>query len=524
MATGSMTWACLLLALHAGAPEAVHINQAQFKIPIRVDRARLAEIRELRLWVSRDQGKNWDLSASAKPDQDAFTFTAPRDGEYWFSIAVIDPQGRQDPVDIYQAPVGQRIIVDTVKPEVRLTAERRGDEVAVRWEVREDYPNLGTFRLEYRAADAPSVLWTPVQATPGPQGQAAFRVAGPGAVVVRLQLQDLAENTGVGQVEVAGLAPPPPPLSAKAGPDVAGSPPPVTPVGGNVAAGPAGPREWSTTRPPSLADAPRPQELFPPPPAPDGSGPQVLASGGPGGVSAAVSAPGRLTPGSLPVPKVVNRRQVTLDFHVGKYGPSGLGRVEVYLTTNDGQTWEPAPGEPKVTLPVPVEGQGGAPVVGSVTVDLPPREDVTFGLYLVVRSRAGLGKPAPRPGDLPQIRVEVDTTPPVAELYMPQPDPARRDALLLTWKAQDKHLSVNPVSLEWAERPDGPWNFIGSAELPNSGKFSWPVPANVPPKVYLKLTARDTAGNSAVAQTGEPVLVDLTMPEVEAVNLAERPH
>src|SRR5262249_47212500 len=158
----------------------------------RVDQTQLAKIRELRLWVSRDQGKNWDLSASAKPEQDAFTFTAPRDGEYWFSIAVIDPQGKQDPVDIYQAPVGQRIVVDTAKPEVRLTAERRGDEVVARWEVREDYPNLGTFRLEYRAADAASVLWTPVQAVPGPQGQAAFRPAGPGAVVVRLQMQDLA--------------------------------------------------------------------------------------------------------------------------------------------------------------------------------------------------------------------------------------------------------------------------------------------------------------------------------------------
>ena len=37
--------------------------------------------------------------------------------------------------------------------------------------------------------------------------------------------------------------------------------------------------------------------------------------------------------------------------------------------------------------------------------------------------------------------------------------------------------------------------------LPKTGKYIWAITEKVPPKVYLKLTVRDIAGNVAVAQT-----------------------
>jgi hypothetical protein len=146
-----------------------------------------------------------------------------------------------------------------------------------------------------------------------------------------------------------------------------------------------------------------------------------------------------------------------------------------------------------------------------------------YGFHLVVKSRAGLGKPPPRPGDVPKIRVEVDTTPPEASLFEPRPDPSRRDALLLCWEARDRNLATNPVTLEWAPRPDGPWAFIGEPQLPNSGQYAWAVPSNTPPRVYRRLTVRDTAGNTAKAETSQPVTVDLSTPEVEVINVDERP-
>src|SRR5206468_25507 len=133
-------------------------------------------------------------------------------------------------------------------------------------------------------------------------------------------------------------------------------------------------------------------------------------------------------------------------------------------------------------------------------------------------SRAGLGKPAPHPGDVPHVRLECDTTQPAAELYAPQPDSGRPGSLVLSWKAEDRNLSANPVTLEWSSNGTA-WEFIGEPQLPNTGRYTWQVPPKIPPKVYLKLTVRDTAGNVAVAQTHEAQLIDLTEPVLGSVQV-----
>ena len=46
----------------------------------------------------------------------------------------------------------------------------------------------------------------------------------------------------------------------------------------------------------------------------------------------------------------------------------------------------------------------------SLKVELPG--EGVYGLYLVVKSGVGRGKTGPKNGDMPQMRIEVDTTPP----------------------------------------------------------------------------------------------------------------
>ncbi|HEX4608749.1 MAG TPA: hypothetical protein VH092_11150, partial [Urbifossiella sp.] len=46
----------------------------------------------------------------------------------------------------------------------------------------------------------------------------------------------------------------------------------------------------------------------------------------------------------------------------------------------------------------------------------------------------------------------------------------------------------------------------------NTGRYAWRVPAGLPPRVYLKVTARDAAGNATEQVTREPLLIDLTKP------------
>src|SRR5262249_4280980 len=87
MAPGWLTWTCLLLAAQTGAAEdVVHMNQRGFQIPIRIQPERKAEVRELILFMSRDQGKTWEIYNRATPDKPGFEFFAASDGVLWFSV------------------------------------------------------------------------------------------------------------------------------------------------------------------------------------------------------------------------------------------------------------------------------------------------------------------------------------------------------------------------------------------------------------------------------------------------------
>ncbi len=214
--------------------------------------------------------------------------------------------------------------------------------------------------------------------------------------------------------------------------------------------------------------------------------------------------------GALPALRLVNAKRAKIEFEVPKVGLSGLVAVDVYLTTDEGETWEKM--EACDVLFPPSKNDGRQPIPGSVVVEL-PREGIVYGLFLVARSGAGLSLPPPGPGDLPQARVEVDATIPVADLLRPQLDESGRpNTLVMFWKAADKNLARNPISLEWAANPNGPWEFIGEPRMPNTGRYAWEVPDVVPSKVFFRLTVRDAAGNTAVAQTREPVVLDLQKP------------
>ena len=57
-------------------------------------------------------------------------------------------------------------------------------------------------------------------------------------------------------------------------------------------------------------------------------------------------------------------------------------------------------------------------------------------------------------------------------------------------------------------------------DLPNSGRFTWVLPPNLPMSVFLRLTVKDTAGNISIAETAKAVLVDLVEPEGELIRVS----
>jgi hypothetical protein len=506
MNMGLCGWACLLLSAGAVPPEPYFLNQRTFQIPIRVAPDRKDDVRGLELYLSTDNGQSWQLTASAAPDQGAFNYNAPRDGHYLFTVVVVDRKtGQREPRDVMTAPVGQHIVVDTAKPDVHIVkAERQGDEIAVKWTAHDDSPDWATLRLEYRPADAPESAWVPVGTLPGDGGETKIPARGPGAVAVRLTLKDKAENVGLAETTVA----------AAAGAAAPASPTPAPTATAYSGAG----VQASTLSNTSTPLAGGPPDSLPPPPREQVSTGSAIGSSAPGVFPSAASS-GGAERGKLPSLRMVNRPQVKLDFDVSKFGPSGLGAVDVYVTLDEGANWEKAQSEAAVLPAAEGPGRPGGPVHGSITLPL-PREGVVYGFYLVVKSKAGLGMPPPEKGKLPQIRVERDTKLPDAKLYSPELDPAHPGCLLMIWQASDKNLTEKPVSLEWAEQREGPWECIGEPQLANTGRVSWKVPDRAPAKVYLRLKVQDQAGNVAVAQTSEPILIDLIVPELEHVDVS----
>ncbi len=533
MATGTLTLAWLLLSASALPSDVWPLNQPRFEIPFRIDEARRAEIKELLLFCSIDQGATWQQVAVSAPDKSGFQYAAPSDGLYWFSVCVVDRQNKREPADIYKSPPGQKVLVDTLKPTLRLlSAERHGDDIVVGWEIQEDYPDLTSLKLEYRTPEAPPWLWTAAPISPLLSGQGRFRPSQPGVVSIRIQVADQAGNIAQAQTDLP------------APPGVAGTLAAAPPVGGPASTPLPPPPATMTPAAPaaSVSGVPSPPPPSPPLPGTPGNSPWErsntvqptaltqgeqrspssrggpLAAGGAdpgtrwvatseiaGGLpraSADVSG-SRPPAGASPSPQLTNNSQISLDYQATP-GPSGIGKVELWVTTDDGRTWRPWAEDPDQLSPI--------------VFDLPA--DGIYGFTLVVYSRAGRGRTPPQPGEPPQMRVELDTTPPECRPGTPVPDPRRRDALVIPYTITDRNLPPGPGTLEWAERPDGTWHTIAT-DLPASGRYTWVVPPKMPAiNVYLRLLARDSAGNTNVAQTVEPVSIDMTEPEARILGLA----
>ena len=195
MGLGTLTLLGMLWAPGQAAPADVHhFNLSKMDIPIRYDPAKKNEIRDLLLYVSRNQGESWEQYAVASPERDTiFPFTAPADGIYWFQMMIVDKQGRRDPIDLKKAPVGLKVLIDTKSPVIAIKSlDRYGDEASVSWDIQEVNPDWGKFLVEYRVGDSP---WLPVVEAKGTlTGSARFRAGQPGLLSVRIQAYDLAGN------------------------------------------------------------------------------------------------------------------------------------------------------------------------------------------------------------------------------------------------------------------------------------------------------------------------------------------
>src|SRR5213078_124633 len=96
------------------------------------------------------------------------------------------------------------------------------------------------------------------------------------------------------------------------------------------------------------------------------------------------------------------------------------------------------------------------------------------------KSGVGIGDRPPQVGDPPQVWVEVDLTRPTVQLTDANVVRGTESGrVAITWKATDKNLGRQPISLSYAAEPTGPWTSIAN-NLENSGRFVWQLESTVP--------------------------------------------
>lgn len=128
-------------------PKPISVNLKQFEIPFSIDSAGVRPV-EVQLYVSRDEGKQWDLYASQPATEKAFLFSTPQDGVYWFATRTVDATRKADTTTPIRPQ--QIIKIDTENPVVEIKAELRPDgKISVTLACKDQSPSIESLRIDY---------------------------------------------------------------------------------------------------------------------------------------------------------------------------------------------------------------------------------------------------------------------------------------------------------------------------------------------------------------------------------------
>ena len=192
----------------------------------------------------------------------------------------------------------------------------------------------------------------------------------------------------------------------------------------------------------------------------------------------------------------VNSNSFALDYEIDTTSASGVARVELWMTQDGGNSWQF----------LMTDNDRRSPVL--VTVD----RDGHYGFQIVIDDVNGRGDPRPKSGDAPQMAVTIDRQAPLVQLIAAEPDMTSSPARMrIRWQAHDQRLANRPISLHYSDRPDGEW-FVIAAQLDNRGEYIWQLPDVVPAEIYIRLAARDAAGNEGKTVTPTSVVLQRTRP------------
>jgi hypothetical protein len=200
--------------------------------------------------------------------------------------------------------------------------------------------------------------------------------------------------------------------------------------------------------------------------------------------------------------RLTNSKRITFHYEIKDAPSVGAAGLEIWGTT-DMHTWKKYDTETRSpsSLTVEVKGEG------------------LYGFTMIARGKDEAAKSQPPSTEPPQVWVAVDQTKPVVQVQSAElNEKARTPTLLLRWSAKDRNLGPRPITLLYADQPEGPWRPI-AANLENSGRFEGSLPSSLSSTLYVRVEAADLMGNVGVAQT-----MALHLPGPSATRTARASH
>ena len=520
----------------------VHWPRLDFVIPFNVDVTGQAPS-EIQLEFSENGGKSWSLYSSGDVRTKQFHFQAKVDGEYQFRLKTLDSQGRR--FDNPGEPL--RVVVDTTKPEAKLMVDidQRG-VMQAEFEIADAALDPSSIQLAYQTETMSQWREIPVESSPGRSpsgwmGSGSWSIpSGTRQLVVRLTARDKAGNP----IEITRL--PQLPRSASANGSLqmasgktqdarnASRSAATAPIGSGLPELPldsfpkvevlGGTRLENTGRAAAsenqLATRSDPRTNKLPVRTLSDEEYEQLKSKNPISLttkrterslllqediipSAAPSASLEIEPKATRIPGqstfhrdikrlYSNSKAFSLDYNIDNDPDAPISVVELWGTSDEGQTWQMWGQDPDRASPFDIEVE----------------TEGLFGFRMVIVGTNGLASNRPRNGDNADAWIHVDIEPPQAKIVSALYGKGKESgSMIIEYSANDEFFPDRPITLSYSQTPTGPWSTIASG-VRNNGRYVWPADPSLPTSIYLRIEAYDAAGNVCVNQLNLPIDVE----------------
>ena len=169
-----------------------------------------------------------------------------------------------------------------------------------------------------------------------------------------------------------------------------------------------------------------------------------------------------------------------------------MSSVELWGTADQGQTWQLWGQDPDRQSPFDIEVE----------------TEGLFGFRMVIVGSNGLASNRPRNGENADAWIHVDIERPQVKILSALYDRGNESGkMVMEYQASDDFFPERPISLLYSQTPNGPWTNIATGAR-NNGRYVWSADPSLPPTIYLKIEANDSAGNVGVHQLDLPIDVE----------------